>query len=160
MTNAKVLYTAKTHTTGGREHGASRSSDGHLDIKLSVPGTSGTGTNPEQLFAAGWSACFEGAMGLVARKMKIALPADLAIDAEVDLNLADSGFFLGARLNVSLPGLQPEVAQALVNAAHQTCPYSKLTSNNIDVAINLILDGGVTLPAGVYPAQQLDQQAA
>jgi osmotically inducible protein OsmC len=160
MTNAKVLYTAKTHTTGGREHGASRSSDGHLDIKLSTPGTSGTGTNPEQLFAAGWSACFEGAMGLVARKMKIALPADLAIDAEVDLNLADSGFFLGARLNVSLPGLQPEVAKALVNAAHQTCPYSKLTRNNIDVAINVILDGGVTLPAGVYPAQQLDQQAA
>ena len=143
MTNAKVLYTAKTHTTGGREHGASRSSDGHLDIKLSTPGTAGAGTNPEQLFAAGWSACFEGAMGLVARKMKITLPADLAIDAEVDLNLSDAGFFLGARLNVSLPGLEPEVAKALVNAAHQTCPYSKLTRNNIDVAINLVLDGAI-----------------
>src|SRR4030088_2822930 len=82
----KVLYTAKTHTTGGRD-GASRSSDGRLDVKLSSPGTAGAGTNPEQLFAAGWSACFEGAMGLAARKMKIALPADLAINAEVDLNL-------------------------------------------------------------------------
>src|SRR3977135_1751872 len=98
----KVLYTAKTHTTGGREHGASRSSDGHLDIKLSTPGAPGNGTNPEQLFAAGWSACFEGAMGLAARKMKVTLPADLAIDAEVDLNQADGAYFLGARLNVSL----------------------------------------------------------
>jgi osmotically inducible protein OsmC len=159
MTSAKVLYTAKTHTTGGREHGASRSSDGHLDIKLSTPGTAGVGTNPEQLFAAGWSACFEGAMGLVARKMKITLPADLAIDAEVDLNLSDAGFFLGARLNVSLPGLEPEVAKALVNAAHQTCPYSKLTRNNIDVAINLVLDGAITA-AGVYPASHPDQRAA
>src|SRR5882672_8619617 len=109
----KVLYTAKTHTTGGREHGASRSSDGHLDIKLSTPGGPGSGTNPEQLFAAGWSACFEGAMGLAARKMKIALPADLAIDAEVDLCLSDGAYFLQARLNVSLPGVDGEVAQAL-----------------------------------------------
>ena len=100
----KVLYTAKTHTTGGRD-GASRSSDGRLDVKLSPPGAAGTGTNPEQLFAAGWSACFEGAMGLAARKMKVALPADLAIDAEVDLGMTDGGYFLQARLNVSLPGL-------------------------------------------------------
>jgi Ohr subfamily peroxiredoxin len=81
----KVLYTAKTHTTGGRVNGASRSSDGHLEITLSTPGTAGSGTNPEQLFAAGWSACFEGALGIAARKMRITLPADLAIDAEVDL---------------------------------------------------------------------------
>src|ERR1700721_1200614 len=87
----KVLYTAKTHTTGGRERGMSLSSDGRLDIKLSVPGAAGTGTNPEQLFAAGWSACFEGAMGLAARKMKVTLPAETAIDAEVDLNLLDCG---------------------------------------------------------------------
>src|SRR3979409_2000718 len=105
MTQAnKVLYTAKTHTTGGRD-GASRSSDGRLDVKLSSPGTAGAGTNPEQLFAAGWSACFEGAMGLAARKMKIALPADLAINAEVDLNLMDGAYFPAARLNVSLPGI-------------------------------------------------------
>ncbi len=130
----KVLYTAKTHTTGGREHGSSRSSDGRLDIKLSTPGTVGSGTNPEQLFAAGWSACFEGAMGLAARKMKIALPADLAIDAEVDLCLNDGGYFLQARLNVSLPGVEGEVAQVLVDAAHQTCPYS----NNVNVVINLV----------------------
>ena len=134
----KVLYTAKTHTTGGRDGGASRSSDGRLDVKLSSPGTAGTGTNPEQLFAAGWSACFEGAMGVAARKMKVALPADPAIDAEVDLNLGDGGYFLRARLNVSLPGLERDVAQALVDAAHQTCPYSKATRGNIDVAVTLV----------------------
>ena len=134
----KVLYTAKTHTTGGREHGVSRSSDGHLDIKLSTPGTAGSGTNPEQLFAAGWSACFEGAMGLAARKRKITLPADLAIDAEVDLCLADGAYFLQARLNVSLPGVEREVAKALTDEAHQTCPYSKAVRGNIDVAINLV----------------------
>ena len=134
----KVLYTAKTHTTGGREHGASRSSDGRLDIRLSTPGGPGSGTNPEQLFAAGWSACFEGAMGLAARKMKIALPADLAIDAEVDLCLSDGAYFLQARLNVSLPGVDGEVAQSLVDAAHQTCPYSKAIRNNVNVVINLV----------------------
>ena len=133
-----MLYTAKVRTTGGRENGTSRSSDGRLDIRLSTPGTAGTGTNPEQLFAAGWSACFEGAMGLAARKMKIILPADLAIDAEVDLNLADGAYFLRARLDVSVPGLKREVAQALVDSAHQTCPYSKATRGNIDVAITLV----------------------
>jgi Ohr subfamily peroxiredoxin len=137
MTPEKVLYTAKTHTTGGRD-GASRSSDGRLDIKLSSPGTAGNGTNPEQLFAAGWSACFEGAMGLAARKMKVTLPADLAIDAEVDLCLTEGAYFLQARLNVSLPGVEREVAQALVDAAHQTCPYSKAIRNNVDVTINLV----------------------
>ena len=138
MTQAnKVLYTAKTHTTGGRD-GASRSSDGLLDVKLSSPGSAGVGTNPEQLFAAGWSACFEGAMGLAARKMKIALPADLAIDTEVDLNLVDGAYFLAARLNVSLPGLEREVAQRLTDAAHQTCPYSKAIRGNVDVVINLV----------------------
>jgi lipoyl-dependent peroxiredoxin len=134
----KLLYTAKTHTTGGRENGASRSSDGRLDVRLSTPGSARIGTNPEQLFAAGWSACFESAMGIAARKMKIALPADLSIDAEVDLNLADSGFFLRARLNVSLPGVDREAAQALVDEADQTCPYSKATRGNIDVTITLI----------------------
>jgi Ohr subfamily peroxiredoxin len=132
------MYTAKTHTTGGRENGAARSSDGRLDIRLSIPGSPRIGTNPEQLFAAGWSACFESAIGLVARKMKIGLPADLAIDAEVDLNLADGGYFLAARLNVSVPGVEREVAQALVHEAHQTCPYSKATRGNIDVVVNLM----------------------
>jgi Ohr subfamily peroxiredoxin len=133
----KVLYTGRTHTTGGRD-GASRSSDGRLDVKLSSPGTSGDGSNPEQLFAAGWSACFEGAIGLAARKMKVAVPADAAIDAEVDLCLVDGAYFLQARLNVSLPGLERDVAQALVDAAHQTCPYSKATRGNIDVVINVV----------------------
>ena len=133
----KVLYTAKTHTTGGRD-GASRTSDGRLDIKLSTPGTSGTGTNPEQLFAAGWSACFAGAIGLAASQKKISLPADRAIDAEVDLGTNDGGFLIRARLNVSLPGLNREVAQALVDAAHQMCPYSKATRGNVDATINLV----------------------
>jgi osmotically inducible protein OsmC len=134
----KVLYTARTHTTGGRANGAARSSDGHLEITLSTPGTAGSGTNPEQLFAAGWSACFEGAMGIAARKMRIALPADLAIDAEVDLCTTEGAYFLRARLNVSVPGVEREVAQALADAAHRTCPYSKAIRGNVDVVINVI----------------------
>jgi Ohr subfamily peroxiredoxin len=134
----KVLYTAKIHTTGGREHGASRSSDGHLDVKLSAPGSGRVGTNPEQLLAAGWSACFESAIALAARNRKIALPADPAIDAEVDLHLGDAGYFLSARLNVSLPGIERSVAQSLVDEAHRICPYSKATRGNIDVAINVV----------------------
>jgi osmotically inducible protein OsmC len=133
----KVLYTGKTHTTGGRD-GASRSSDGRLDIKLSTPGTSGAGTNPEQMFAAGWSACFIGAMGLAAAGRKIALPADTAVDAEVDLGTTDGAYFLRARLNVSLPGVDREIAEALVKAAHRTCPYSKATRGNVDVSITLV----------------------
>ncbi len=139
---AKVLYTAKAHTTGGREGGASRTSDGRLDVKLSVPGTPGNGTNPEQLFAVGWSACFTSAIKLVASKMaskmKVKLPSDMAIDSEVDLCTGDDGYFLQARLNVSLPGLERQVAQSILDGAHQTCPYSKATRGNIDVAINLV----------------------
>ena len=133
----KVLYTARTHTTGGRD-GASRTSDGRLDVKLSSPGIAGDGTNPEQLFAAGWSACFLSAIGLVASKKKIALPVDRAIDAEVDLGTNEGGYVLRARLNVSLPGVDRAVAQELVDAAHQICPYSKATRGNIEVAINLV----------------------
>jgi osmotically inducible protein OsmC len=133
----KVLYTGKTHTTGGRD-GASRSADGRLDIQLSSPGSTGGGTNPEQLFAAGWSACFIGAMGLVARELKVTLPADVAVDAEVDLGTDGSGYGLQARLNVSLPGVERAVAQAVVDGAHQACPYSKATRGNIDVTINLV----------------------
>jgi lipoyl-dependent peroxiredoxin len=133
----KVLYTARTHTTGGRD-GASRSSDGRLDVKLTSPGTVGGGTNPKHLFATDWSACFMSAMGLAAGKTKVALPADRAVDAEVDLGTTGGAYLLRARLNVSLPGLEREVALALVDAAHQTCPYSKATRGNIDVVINLV----------------------
>jgi len=133
----KVLYTAKTHTTGGRD-GASRTSDGRLDVKLSTPGTSANGTNPEQLFAAGWSACFMSAIGLAANQKKVSLPADRAVDAEVDLGTNAGGFLLRGRLNISLPGLDRQTAQTLVDAAHQICPYSKATRGNIDVAINLV----------------------
>lgn len=131
------VYTAKVRTTGGRE-GSSRSSDGRLDIKHSLPGGPGNGTNPEQLFAAGWSACFEGAMAYAARKRKVALPEGTAIDAEVDLCLVDGAYFLQGRLNVSLPGMDREIAQALLEDAHATCPYSKATRGNIAAEIRLV----------------------
>jgi len=134
---SKVLYTGKTHTTGGRD-GAARSDDGRLDVQLSAPGSSAPGTNPEQLFAAGWSACFIGAMGLAAGQLKVKLPAQTAVDAEVDLVNNESGYFLQARLNVSLPGLDRDTAQAIVDGAHQTCPYSKLSRGNMNVEINLV----------------------
>jgi Ohr subfamily peroxiredoxin len=133
----KVLYTAKTHTTGGRD-GAARSADGRLDVKLAPPGSAGAGTNPEQLFAAGWSACFIGAMRRVAATQQVVLPAEVAVDAEVDLGTAGDAFFLQARLTVSLPGLDPKLARTIVDGAHQTCPYSKMSRGNIDVAINLV----------------------
>jgi lipoyl-dependent peroxiredoxin len=134
----KIIYTGRTHTTGGREHGVARSSDGNLDIKLSTPGTGGSGTNPEQLFAAGWSACFEGALGIGARKMRIALPEDTAIDAEVDLVSGAEGAYLQARLNISIPGLERQVAQELVDYAKQTCPYSKAIRGNVNVEYKLV----------------------
>jgi osmotically inducible protein OsmC len=132
----KILYTAKTHTTGGRD-GASRTSDGRLDVKLSSPGAPGNGTNPEQLFAVGWSACFLGALKVAASKRKVALPADAAIDAEVDLGLVAGEYTLAARLNVRLPGIASDVARSLVDAAHQICPYSRATRGNIAVALNV-----------------------
>src|SRR5580704_5516265 len=133
----KVLYTAKAHTTGGRDGGASRTSDGRLDVKLSVPGTSGTGTNPEELFAVGWSACFLSALKIVAARKKVKLPAEVAVDAEIDLGTAGGGYLIQARLNVKLPSIDREVAQALVEAAHVECPYSKATHGNINVVTNV-----------------------
>src|SRR5436853_963349 len=116
---AKIIYTAKTHTTGGRENGASRSSDGHLDVRLSTPGSTRIGTNPEQLFAAGWSACFESAIGLAARKRRVVL-TEVVIDAEVDLHLAgNDNYHLSARLDVGLPGVGRDVAEQLVKDAEQ-----------------------------------------
>ena len=133
----QVLYTAKTHTTGGRD-GAGRSSDGAIDVKLSSPGSGKPGTNPEQLFAIGWSACFMGAIGRAAAQRKISRPPGLAVDAEVDLGHTDGAFSLRARLNVHAPGLDREVATTLVNEAHQICPYSKVTRGNIDVTLQVI----------------------
>ena len=134
--SASVLYTSNVHTTGGRD-GRSRSDDGRLNIQLSSPGSSGVGTNPEQLFAAGWSACFQGAIQLAARKLKIAVPNDVAIDAQVDLCQEDGSYFLQARLHVSIPSLDSETRQALVDEAHLTCPYSKLSRNNMNVQITI-----------------------
>ncbi|MFP3546744.1 organic hydroperoxide resistance protein [Rhizobium sp. SIMBA_035] len=132
-----VLYTGKTRTIGGRD-GSARSSDEQLVVKLSPPGSVHAGTNPEQLFAAGWSACFIGAMGIAAAKRKLRLPADTAVDAEVDLGLTGEAYLLQVRLNISLPGLEPELARSIVDDAHQTCPYSKATRGNIDVVLTLV----------------------
>jgi Ohr subfamily peroxiredoxin len=126
----KVLYTAKAHTMGGRDNGTSRTDDGRLDIKLSSPGTPGTGTNPEQLFLS--------AIKLVAGKRKITLPEDVAIDAEIDLGMTHGNFGLAARLNVSLPGMERQAAQELVDAAHEVCPYSRATRGNVDVALKVV----------------------
>lgn len=133
----KTLYTAHVHTVGGRD-GAARSSDDQLDVKLGTPGTKRPGTNPEQLFAAGWSACFEGALARAAGEKGLKLPTDTAVDAEVDLNLDDKeGFSLGARLKVSLPGLDQSTAQALIERAHAICPYSKMTRDGIAASVAL-----------------------
>ena len=134
---ASVLASETATTTGGRE-GRSVSADGKINFQISPPGSNGPGTNPEQLFAAGWSACFIGAMGRAAKDKRVLLPADTAVDAEVDLGTNEGGFQLQARLNVSLPGLAREVAQELVETAHQICPYSKMSRGNIDVTINLV----------------------
>jgi len=138
MSNAldTVLYTGRTHTRGGRD-GHARSDDGQLDIVLSPPGSPRPGTNPEQLFAAGWSACFLGAMGIAARALQVTLPADAAVDAEVDLGQNATGYQLQARLRVHLPGLDVATAQSIIAQAHQTCPYSKATRGNIDAQIEL-----------------------
>jgi len=135
----KVLYTAKTHTSGGRRGGVARSDDDRLGVAFSAPGAQGNSTNPEQLFAAGWSACFISAMGVVAAKMKVKLPADVSVDAEIDLCNSGNVYFLRARLNVSLPGLEREVAQAIVEATHgETCAYSNAIRGNIDVTLNVV----------------------
>lgn len=137
QSTTKTVYTAKVHTVGGRDKGEARSTDGRLDVKLSVPGSPGTGTNPEQLLAAGWSACFEGAIMLEARKKKVRIE-HLAIDAEIDLNHESDGYSLGARLNVSLPDLDRTLAQELVDAAHGVCPYSKALKDSIGIVTTLV----------------------
>jgi osmotically inducible protein OsmC len=109
-----------------------------LDVRLSIPDSPRIGTNPEQLFAAGWSACFESALALAARNRKVTLVGEVSIDAEVDLNDADGQLFLSARFYVSLPGVECTLAQALVDEAHQICPYSKATRGTIDVSIMLV----------------------
>jgi osmotically inducible protein OsmC len=134
----KVLYIAKAHTTGGRDGGASRTDDGRLDVKLSIPGKPGAGTNPEQLFAAGWSACFESAIMIAAAKKKISLPDGVFIDAEVDLCMTDGEYSIEGRLKVALPNVEREVAQALLDIADHLCPYSNAIRGNVPVQIALV----------------------
>jgi Ohr subfamily peroxiredoxin len=128
-----VVYTARTRTTSGRDHGVSLSSDGYLDVRLAAPGSARIGTNPEQLFAASWSASFANAIGLAARKKKVKLQTDATIDAEIDLHPDDNGYFVSARLNVGISGIERRIAQELVNDAKVLCPYSRATKGNIAV---------------------------
>lgn len=141
MALTQVLYTAQATSTGGRE-GTSRSSDGVLDLKLTTPkglgGNGAVGTNPEQLFAAGYSACFIGAMKFVAGQQKLALPADVSITADVGIGPIPAGFGIQVALQVSIPGFAREQAEALVAAAHQVCPYSNATRGNIDVTLTVV----------------------
>ena len=141
MKPEKILYTAHATSTGGRE-GSSISSDGVLDVKLTTPkelgGNGAAGTNPEQLFAAGYSACFLGAMKFVAGTQKVALPADSAISATVGIGQIPAGFGIEVQLEVALPGMDRAVAQGIVDKAHQVCPYSNATRGNIDVTITLV----------------------
>lgn len=133
-----IFYTAKTRTTGGRT-GVSQSNDGELNIQLAKPGSKMPGTNPEQLLAAGWSACFLGAIDKAAFEQKLTLPAAASVDAEIDLVLDEvEGYSLAARLNVRLPGFDRETGEALAARAHQLCPYSKLSRGNIPVEISIV----------------------
>lgn len=137
----KVLYTAHATATGGRD-GRSISSDKVLDVKLSTPkelgGAGGDGTNPEQLFAAGYSACFIGATKFVAAQQKLALPADFSITANVGIGQIPGGFGIEVELQISLPGLDRAVAQDLIEKAHHVCPYSNATRGNVDVVLTLV----------------------
>lgn len=133
----KVLYTARARTTGGRE-GRSRTDDGILDVALATPGSGKAGTNPEQLFASGWSACFESAIAEVARRRGVALAEPVSIDAEVDLRNGADGYTIAARLNVAIPGVDRKVAEEIIEAADQICPYSKATRGNIEAVISLV----------------------
>lgn len=127
-----LLFSAKTHTTSGRDGGA-RSADGFLNIKMPEPHPAA-----ENLFGAAWSACYMGAIQLAASQRKITLPSDLAVDAEIDLLRDGAAFFLRARLNVSIPGVDRQQAQALVDTAHTICPYSKAVHGNINVTTRLV----------------------
>ena len=137
----KVLYTAHATSTGGRT-GSAESSDGALKVQLSTPkelgGAGGPGTNPEQLFAAGYSACFIGAMKAVAAGQKIKLPEDVSIAAEVGIGPITGGFGIQVKLDVTVPGIERAVAQGIVDAAHKVCPYSNATRGNIDVTLTLV----------------------
>jgi Ohr subfamily peroxiredoxin len=141
-----VLLTGKTHTTTSRREGASRGDD-RVDIQLSTPGTAGNEIaftaiqmhpTAEQLFAGAWSACYTGALGLVAKTKKVALPSDMSVDIEVDLGKTGDAYFIQARIDVRMPGVALDVADAIARAAHDVCPYLKAVHGNIDVATNVV----------------------
>jgi osmotically inducible protein OsmC len=133
-----IIYTAKTCTSGGREHGVARSSDGRLDIRLSTPGTNRAGTNPEQLFAAGWSACFGSAMNIAANKRNISLHGEVKIGAEVDLCTDKGQYFLQARMYINIPGMEHDATTVLVDEARRICPYTKAINGNINIEFHIV----------------------
>lgn len=146
-----VLLTGKTHTTTSRREVASRGDD-RLDIQLSTPGKAGNEIGfaaiqahpaAEQLFAGAWSACYTGALGLVAKAKKVALPSDLSVDIEVDLGKTGDAYFIQARIDIRMPGVALEVAEAIAQAAHEVCPYSKAVHGNIDIATNVVVTDAV-----------------
>jgi Ohr subfamily peroxiredoxin len=141
--NENVLYTAKAHIIGGRE-GSARTSDGRLDVKITDPGAKGTGTNPEQLFAVGWSACYLSAIKQVGAQSKVRIPQDASIDTEVDLLRENGQYSIQVRLNVNLPGIDRETAQRIAETAHTVCPYSKATHGNINVVTNIVDSGAAS----------------
>lgn len=136
----QLIYTAKAHTTGGRDGGTSRTSDGRLDVKLTPPGGKGDGTNPEQLLAAGWSSCFLSAIKITAARAKVNLPLDVAVDTEVDLGSTNGAYLLQARFIVHMPTVAADVAQRIVDGAHKECPYSKAMHGNINIATTVITE--------------------
>lgn len=137
----KILYSTKVTSTGGRAHGHSASDDGRLDVKLSSPkamgGDDGAGTNPEQLFGAGYSACFLGAMKAVAKSDNITLPDNTSVTAEIGFGPLDHGYAITAELFISVPDMDKDKVQKIVDKAHEVCPYSNATRNNVDVALHV-----------------------
>ncbi|NUS59761.1 MAG: organic hydroperoxide resistance protein [Lysobacter sp.] len=135
----KELFTMHTHVVGGRHDGTGRSEDGHLDVKLAMPGSGKPGTNPEALFGVGWSACFLGALSAVMGQRKMRMPPETAIDAAVTLgNIADGNYQIAVKMRIDIPGLDMALKQELVEAAHQVCPYSRATRGNIDIQFEVV----------------------
>lgn len=135
---SRIVHTARTRTSGGRDHGISRSFDGRLDLRTTAQGSDNLGTSPEHLFAAAWSTCFGTGIQMAAQRRRVAPPEGIVIDAEVDLCAAEDGHFLRARLFITIPAIERDLAQALIDEAHANCPYSKATRGNIDVAVALV----------------------
>lgn len=134
----RIVHTARTRSSGGRDHGIARSFDGRLDLRTTTQSSDNLGTSPEHLFAAAWSTCLETGIRLAAQHHRVATPAVITIDAEIDLCVGESGSFLSARLFIAIPDFEPALARTLIDEAHANCPYSKATRGNINVTLKLV----------------------